>query len=73
MIDLLADVTIPVIDNNRVRRLAGVVIGRTLEQSPRYDVRLPGGKIVTVETGVAVPLEHGDGEHGDGEQEEAAA
>lgn len=57
MLDLQSPVTIPVIDHGRVRRLAGVVVGRTREESPRYDVMLPGGRIVTVDTGVAVPVE----------------
>ena len=45
MIDLSSPVEVALIENNALRWRPAVVVGRTMEQNPRYDVRLADGAI----------------------------
>lgn len=46
MIDLLQPVRVKVPNDDRVVKLDGVVVGRTIEEKVRYDVRLNDGAVL---------------------------
>lgn len=45
MIELSKPVQVGLIEGNIIKWRKGVCVGRTIESSPRYDVRMPDGSI----------------------------